>query len=316
MSIARWQRPYPYLLLAFFSLLLPSSFPVSHIKVGWSLIGVFFLPGYLVLALNRKRLCPNDNLFEKGTLALAVSLALLLVPWVLIFILRLDVLLAVAAVLVCDLALLLYLLVTNPPAPVTERRIPLALLFYIFVFVLLVYLLGGNVFGDGYSYMTWLRNIYVGDVTPAANIHAAWESDYPSYTNIFAPLLVGFAVCARMAQVDPNVVWATAPAFLIVFLFAINYSFAQLLFRKRLAASIAILITPLVMPYLPNLLGDSHGSAVFILAPLTIYMALRYMMLPDKRRADRLCLALVGPLGLVLAAEHLQNLVYVTDYEK
>jgi hypothetical protein len=315
MSTTRWQSPYLYLLLAFSSLLLPGFFPFSQIKVGWCLVAVFVLPGYLLLCLVKKPLRSVPDPFGRATLALAVSLALLLVPWVQVFLLRLDLGIVVITILGFDLVLLLFLLVAHRPVPVTsahglKTRLLLALLAYVAFFMLLTWLYGGNVFGDGYSYMTLLRNIYDGDVAPQANVHAAWESAYPFFKNIFAPFLMGFAVCARMARVDPNVVWAIAPALLTFFLFAVNYSSTYLLFRKRLAANMALLITPFVVVYVPSMLGDSHASSVLFLRPLIVYLALRYVLLSRDGRAEGFSLALVGPLGFVLAAEHLQNLIY------
>jgi hypothetical protein len=316
MSSARWRRPYLYLLLAFFSLLLPGSFPLSQIRAAWCMVAVFFLPGYLTLTLLAKPSRWEKDLFEKATLALAVSLALLVVPWVQVFLLRFDLRIAVATILGFDLVLLLFLLIRGRPTPLPKTNrfkapIPPALLLYVSLVVFLVFLFGGNVFGDGYSYMTWLRNIYVGDVSPQANVHAAWESAYPSFTNIFSPLLMGYAICARMARVDPNLVWSIAPAFLTFFFLALNYSLTELLFKKRLAACIAVLITPFVVGNVPSVLGDSHGFSIFILAPLIIYVALSFILSSHQERRDRLSLVLVGLLALVLAVEHLQNLVYV-----
>jgi len=304
------------LLTLIFGPLLPSSFPFSHLKVVLCLITIFVLPGYLVLALIDKQLRRASDPFEKSILALAISFAFLIVPWIQVFLLHLDLRIALATILGFDMALVTVLLAVRRHMPiqtVSDLNGPTtkALLVFIATFVILAYLLGGNVFGDGYSYMTWLRNMYVGDVSPQDNIHAAWESTYPFFKNIFAPLLMGYAICAKMARVDPNIVWSIAPAFITFFFFGVNYSLTYLLFKKRAAAGIAVLITPMVLGNNPSVLGDSHGFAIYVLAPLTAYVALRYILLPSETRLDHLVLVLVGLLGFVLAAEHLQNLIYV-----
>jgi hypothetical protein len=98
---------------------------------------------------------------------------------------------------------------------------------------------------------------------------------------------------------------------LAFYFLAVNYSLTYLLFKKRVAAGIAILITPLVLGNNPSVLGDSHGITIFVLAPLTVFVALRYSLRPSGTHLDRLTLVLAGLLGFVLAAEHLQNLIYV-----
>ena len=78
----------------------------------------------------------------RAMLALAISLALLLVPWIQVFLLRLNLSIAVATVLGFDLIILVFLVVTNRPAPETDigdlkAPVPLAFLAFISVFVLL-----------------------------------------------------------------------------------------------------------------------------------------------------------------------------------
>ena len=107
-------RSYLFLGLLPF-LLLPSSFPFPQIKAWWCLFTVSVLPGYLALSFANRQFRSGD-LFEKATLALAVSLVLRLLPRAQIFLLRRDLWIVVATILGFGLILLLFVVVTHRPA--------------------------------------------------------------------------------------------------------------------------------------------------------------------------------------------------------
>jgi hypothetical protein len=181
------------------------------------------------------------------------------------------------------------------------------LALFILLVISVVYLYGARIIGDSWGYMAWLRNIYSGDLAPQANIFGSWEAKYPFFKNIFSELLLDYALCAKITNVDPAIVWCRAYAFFAFFAIAANYGITKYLFEDKRVAYVAILLTPLfyVYPFVHALM-DSHWGINFIFLPIAILFSLKYVW--DQKRFYAVFVAL---LGLLFTIEHPYHFAYL-----
>lgn len=304
----RWEQLI--FLIAFVVFLVPTRPMLIDLKVYWGLASIFILPGYVVFNLLCKDSDKQLDLLERIITYLGISIGLLLIPWVLGYFLQWSLEKIGWSVCVFDIIGLSILSVrrkVNHEGFFRYSFTSVLLAFFILLVIFAVYLYGGRLTGDSWGYIAWLRNVYSGDVSPEANIFGSWEVHYPFFKNIFSELLLLYAMCAKVTQVDPVVVWCRAFAFFAFFTIAANYSLTKYLFRRKKIAYISILLTPLIYIYpFKHALMDSHWASNFVFLPIAILFSLRYIL--DRQT---FYLPLIAVFGLFFAIEHPLHFTYL-----
>jgi hypothetical protein len=314
MKLANWikDRWNNLIILAAFAVFLIPTRPILlDLKIYWALVSFFVLPGYVVLSLFHRGINEQLDLLERAITYLGISVGLMLIPWILAYFLHLPLRRIGWGVCAFDL---IGLLILSSRRESTYRSRSLSgisttsilLTLFILLVISVVYLYGARVIGDSWGYMAWLRNIYNGDLSPQANIFGSWEAQYPFFKNIFSELLLGYALCAKITNVDPAIIWCRAYAFFAFFAIAVNYGITKYLFEDKRVAYIAILLTPFfyVYPFVHALM-DSHWGVNFIFLPIAVLFSLKYVW--DK---EKFYVVFVALLGLFFTIEHPYHFAY------
>jgi hypothetical protein len=164
--------------------------------------------------------------------------------------------------------------------------------------------------GDAYSYMTWLRNVRVGDIRPGVNIHASWEENYPFFKNLYAPTYIYYAMTSFLACIDTHWVWTHAPAMWVPIMIAVQFSLARQLFKRDAVGYVLIFLLPFVYAGRPlfTSLGDSHHICNFVLLPMAFWLFLQAVF--AKRKALWWAFPVAVLVAISLTFEHLPHIIH------
>lgn len=296
------------------ALLIPgNAWLVQEIRTFAGLITVLILPGYALARLLRL-FDGFHNWLDALSLSVALTWSVGLLLWLLFFFLNVP--LQVTAFLWLGATLITLAASAFVPLPDRLTKRPsrpwlfAGITLWIAGVVAMVYLYGGRVDGDAYSYMTWLRNVRVGDIRPGVNIHASWEMDYPIFKNTYAPTYLFYAMASFLARVDTQWVWTHGPAVWAPVMLAVQFSLTRQLFKRKAVGYVLVFALPLVYAGRPlfTSLGDSHHLCNFVLLPLAFWLFLR-AVLPDDN-APWWALPLAALTAASLTLEHLPHIVH------
>lgn len=302
----------PFLIIA--GLLIPgNAWIAQEIRTFTGLVIVLILPGY-ALARGLRLFERFDNLLDALSLSVALSWSCGLVLWQLFFFLSVPLhIVSLAWLGITIIALIASSFVSLPAWLKSRPKRPLlvgGLALWIVALTIVAYLYGSLMSGDSYSYMSWLRNITVGDIQPGANIHASWEAGYPFFKNLYAPTLLYYAMSGFLAQVDPNWVWTHAPAFWVPVMLAVQFSLAYKIFKHKVVGYVALFLAPLAggMLRLISRLGNSHTICDFIFLPMAFWLFLFAIF--AKRKSWRWAFPLAVLVAISLTFEHLPHIIH------
>lgn len=307
----RLTRLMPFLITA--GLLIPGDhWLIQDIRTFTSLITVLILPGYALARLLR-RSERFDNWLHTLSLSTALTWGTGLVLWLLLFFLNVP--LRVASFLWVGTTLIGLIASALRPSThrVADRPSRTWLLAGVALGVAavagLVYLYGGRVDGDAYSYMTWLRNVRMGDIRPGVNIRASWEESYPFFKNLYAPTYLYYAMASLLGRVDTNLVWTRAPALWMPIMLAVQFSLARQMFRRKAVGYVLVLLLPFIYAGRPlfTSLGDSHHLCNFVLLPMAFWLFLEAV---SAGRRTWWTVPLAVLVAASLAFEHLPHIVH------
>jgi hypothetical protein len=311
-KIFNWAvRILPFSIIA--GLLIPGdAWIAQEIRTFAGLITVLILPGFALARL--LRLFDHfDNWLDALSLSVALSWGSGLVLWLLFFFLSVPLQIVSFIWLGVTLVGLIVSIFVSLPrdllSPPSRPWFVVGIVVWIVVVTAATYLYGGRVDSDAYSYMTWLRNISVGDIRPGVNIHASWEVDYPFYKNLYAPTLLYYAMSGFLARVDVNWVWTHAPAMWVPVMLAVYFSLAYYVFKHKSVGYVTLLIVPLVDRglFAPSL-GGSHAICNSIFLPLAWWLYLRTVF--AKGRAFVWMFPLCVLIAVGLAFEHIPHIIH------
>jgi hypothetical protein len=305
-------RLLPLLVIA--GLLIPrEAWIAQEIRTFAGLITVLVLPGF-ALARGLRLFDEFDNWLEALALSVALSWSIGLVLWLLFFFLGFS--LQAISWLWIGFAFVGLIISAFIPLPnqLKSRSNNIWLgwgaITWIFLLVFIAYLYGSLMTGDAYSYMSWLRNITVGDIQPGVNIQASWETNYPFFKNLYAPTLLYYAISSFLARVDPNWIWTHAPAFWVPIMLAVQFSLAYRLFNRKIVGYATLILSPLAggLLRLFSRLGNSHTICNVIFLPMAFWLFLVAIFARPKLRRWSSPLAVLIAVGLTF--EHLPHIVH------
>jgi hypothetical protein len=276
-----------------------------------ALIAVLILPGY-ALARSFQLFDHLDCWLDALSLTAALTWVLGLVPWLLFFFLGVS-LRVVSLGWLGLTAVGLVASYTIPRGreghPTKNERVRVILtLGWILILTGAAFVYGGELKGDAYSYMTWLRNVRVGDTQPAANIHASWEASHPMFKGLYAPTHLHYAMASLLARVDTNWVWSRAPAAWVPVMLAVQFSLAREIFGRRVVGYAALALVPLLLSSPTSHLGDPHQLCNFVLLPLAFWLYLRALF--HDRQALWWSFPLAALVVTSLTFEHIPHLIH------
>lgn len=305
-------RLLPFLILV--GLLVPGdAWIAQEIRTFAGLITVLILPGFALARL--LRLFDHfDNWLDVLSLSVALSWGSGLILWLLFFFLSVP--LEIVSFVWLGMTLIGLIISAFVPLPrhLTGRPsqpwLVIGIVLWIVAVTGVVYLYGGRVDGDAYSYMTWLRNVRVGDIRPGVNIHASWEENYPFFKNLYAPTYIHYAMTSFLARVDTNRVWTHAPAMWVPIMMAVQFSLARQMFKRKTMGYVLIFLLPFIYAgrSLFTSLGDSHHICNFVLLPMAFWLFLQAVF------AERKALWWTFPIAVLVAIsltfEHLPHIIH------
>ena len=312
-NVAQWlARSLPFVTVA--GLLIPGGHWIAQdARTFASLITILVLPGYALARLLRL-FDTVDNWFDALTLSVALTWSVGLVLWLSFFFLSIP----LPVISMTWLGISIAALVASACVPLPhrlrsqpERSLPVAgIALWAAALVLIAYLYGSLMGSDSYSYMSWLRNITVGDIQPGVNIHASWEADHPHFKDLYAPTLLYYGMSSFLARVDPNRVWTVAPAFWVPVMLAVQFSLAHRLFKHKTIGYAAVFIAPLAAGLLRALsrLGNPHTICNLIFLPLAFWLLL--YAVASKAETHWWSFPSATLVAVSLTFEHLPHIVH------
>lgn len=277
------------------------------------LITVLILPGYALARL--LRLFDHfDNWLDALSLSVALTWSVGLALWVLFFFLGVP--LRVVSLTWLGITIITLIASAFVPLPRQLKRRPKrpllvgGLALWVVALAVVAYLYGSLMGGDSYSYMSWLRNITVGDIQPGVNITAEWQAQYPFFKNLYAPTLLYYAMSSFLARVDPNWAWTHAPAFWMPVMLAVQFSLAYKIFKHREVGYAALFLTPLAGGSLRLIsrLGNSHTICNVIFLPMAFWLFLYAIFAKQESRWWAFPLAAL--IAISLTFEHLPHIIH------
>jgi hypothetical protein len=301
-------------LLIIVGLLIPGdAWVAQEIRTFAGLITVLILPGYALARL--LRLFEHfDNWLDVLSLSVALSWGSGLILWLLFFFLGIP--LEIVSFVWLGMTLIGLIISAFVPLPrhLTARPsqpwIVIGIVLWILAVTGVVYLYGGRVDGDAYSYMTWLRNVRVGDIRPGVNIHASWEENYPFFKNLYAPTYIYYAMTSFLSRVDTNWVWTRAPAVWTSVMLTVQFSLTRQMFKRKAPGYALVFLLPLVYAGRPifTSLGDSHHICNFVLLPMAFWLFLQAVFAESKIFWWIFPLAVLVAISLTF--EHLPHIIH------
>jgi len=301
--------------LAVVGLLIPGDhWVVQEIRTFSSLIVVLILPGYVLGRLLRL-FDALDNWFDVLSLSVTLTWAGGLVLWLFFFFLGVS-LPVVSAIWggVGTIGLIASAFVPLPQRLQSRPTRPWlvgGIAMWILALTGAAYLYGGQIDGDAWSYMAWLRNITVGDIQPGVNIHAGWEVDYPFFKNLYSPTLFYYAMSSWLGRVDPGWIWTRAQAVWVSVMLAAQFSLTYCIFKRRSIGFVSILLAPILFAYGPihtSSLGDSISLSNYVLLPLSLWLLSQSVFRERRWLSWWMVIAVVVSTSLTF--EHFPHIVY------
>jgi tetratricopeptide (TPR) repeat protein len=308
----RWNsvRPHAVLLaLVLGAFLLVRLAPGDHLAVLRAYGGMailFLLPGFLLASL----LVPRAlDVGEILALSVALSVASLCLLGFLAFVFRwsLDALLGLTLAEVAGLLVALRLIKRRTSIPIGSPRVLFVLLIAI-AFSVILFRIGAYQDGDAIGHLTWVRRLFErGAADQSAFTLYPGGPVYPPYS--YNCWHLGLALIARLARVDPVVLWVHLSSFLVV-----PFIYAFWLLSKRLFESenAAFAVTLLYV----GVEGVYKGMWIWRLAPypdqvgkflliIGLFAVLEYV-LSSRRRL----LTIVGLTAFTLPLVHISAYTY------
>jgi hypothetical protein len=295
-----------FVLLLFSLLFIQLMPPHNHVFVkgviGWTVL--FFLPGFLLVSsvFNREL-----DLGEVVPLSFGLGLATFSVMGFLGYVSGCSITLLSVAIIIEIVGLLIWL--KKRTAIIVKNYKVLFLLLTGIAFSALFLKIGAIQDGDTISHLTWIRRLFErGVADPAA--FGPLPDGPPWSAYLYASWHLAIALVARIAQVDPIVIWVNLPSILVIVFTLSIWLFAKLLFKsERIAFTVALLYLLLE--------GSCNGMRYWIVSPYPIEIGLRFLLLvglflalqyifDSKRRFLLLAILVAFALSLV----HMSSFTY------
>ncbi len=305
-------RLLPFLILV--GLLVPGdAWIAQEIRTFAGLITVLILPGY-ALARGLGLFNHFDSWLDALSLSVALTWSIGLLLWLAFFFLNVP--LQIVSYVWLGTTLVGLIAASFVPLPNHLTSWPSrpwltgGIALWIIIVTGIVFLYGGRVDGDAYSYMTWLRNIRAGDIRPGVNIHASWEQNYPFFKNLYAPTYLYYAMTSFLGRVDTNWVWTHAPTMWMSVMLAVQFSLTRQIFKRKVKGYVLVFLLPLIYAGRPlfTSIGDSHHICNVVLLPMAFWLFLRAIFAEHKALWWAFPIAVLTAISLTF--EHLPHIVH------